>query len=112
MRATVCEVGAEGRAAIGADNRIGPEGAASLAPAVEEMTQLTSLELERAHSRFGRGPGGLRRLGAWCLWCVQLGRLLGLDVLWLGYALKGGRCVRRFARCVLRGGAGGDGCRE
>ena len=29
---------------------------------------------------------------------------LGCDVLWLGYALAGGRCVRRFATCVLRGG--------
>ncbi len=36
----------EGRAAMDAGNRLGREGAASLAPALEKMTQLTSLNLE------------------------------------------------------------------
>ena len=35
----------EGRAAMGAGNYIGREGAASLAPALEKMPQLTSLKL-------------------------------------------------------------------
>ena len=45
LLATVCEVCAEGRAAMGAGNYIGREGAASLAPALEKMPQLTSLKL-------------------------------------------------------------------
>ncbi len=51
MRPTICEVCAEGRAAMDAGNqcyrisKIGPEGAASLAPALEKMPQLTSLDL-------------------------------------------------------------------
>jgi hypothetical protein len=44
VRAVGCAL--EGRAAMDADNRIGREGAASLAPALEKMTQLTSLNLE------------------------------------------------------------------
>jgi hypothetical protein len=69
MRPTDCEVCAEGRAAMDADNRIGPEGAASLAPALEKMTQLTSLYLGGARTRFWarrRGVGGVFFFGAWC----------------------------------------------
>ena len=53
MLATDWEVCAEGRAAMDAGNRIGPEGAASLAPALEKMPQLTSLNLFGARTRFG-----------------------------------------------------------
>ncbi len=52
MRATDCEVCAEGRAAMDAGNRIGPEGAASLAPALERMPLLSSLDLGGARIRF------------------------------------------------------------
>ncbi len=53
MRPTVCEVCVlRGRAAMDADNWIGPEGAASLVPALEKMTQLTSLRLTCALIRF------------------------------------------------------------
>ncbi len=69
MLATDWEVCAEGRAAMDADNGIRPEGAASLAPALEKMTQLTSLALRGAGIRFGRGLGGwgVRVVGA-CRW--------------------------------------------
>jgi hypothetical protein len=40
-----------GRAAMDAGNRIGPEGAASLALALEKMPQLTSLTLRGARIR-------------------------------------------------------------
>ena len=59
MLATDCEVCAEGRAAMDADNELGPEGAASLAPALEKMTQLTFIDLRGARTRFGRGLWGL-----------------------------------------------------
>ena len=36
MRSTVCDLCAEGRAAMDADNEIGPKGAASQAPALEK----------------------------------------------------------------------------
>ncbi len=57
MRATICSVCAEGRAAMDAGNEIGPEGAASLAPALKKMTQLTSLDLGCARILFRRGLG-------------------------------------------------------
>ncbi len=60
MRATVCAVCAEGRAAMDAGNEMGPEGAASLAPALEEMTQLTSLGLRCARIRFWARARGVR----------------------------------------------------
>ncbi len=47
-----------GRAAMDAGNGIGPEGAASLAPALEEMPQLTSLILGGARIRFWARPRG------------------------------------------------------
>jgi hypothetical protein len=58
MLATDCEVCAEGRAAMDADNELGPEGAASLAPALEKMPQLTSLDLRCAGIRFWARPRG------------------------------------------------------
>jgi hypothetical protein len=98
MRPTDCEVCAEGRAAMDADNWIGPEEAASLAPALEKMTQLTSLNLGGAWIRFWarrRGVGGVFFFG-----CVVLGtRLDAMCCAW-GYVLEGGRCGRRFARCA------------
>ncbi len=59
-----------GRAAMDADNDIGPEGAASLAPALEKMPQLTSIGLFGARIRFWarpRGVWGSLSLGA-CRW--------------------------------------------
>jgi hypothetical protein len=97
-----------GGAAMDADNRIGPEGAASLAPALERMPLLSSLQLWGARIRVGRGLGGCGGPGHWC---VPLGYALRCDVVWLGYALEGGRCLGRIARCVLEG-RGGDGCRQ
>ncbi len=41
---------------MNADDRIGPEGVASLAPALEKMPQLTLLELFGARIRFGAKP--------------------------------------------------------
>ncbi len=71
MRATDCEVCAEGRAAMDAGNKLGPEGAASLAPALEKMPQLTSLDLYGARIRFWARPrgvwGGVFFFGA-CRW--------------------------------------------
>ena len=98
----VCEVCAEGRAAMDAGNAMSHAGVALLLPAILTMTQLTSLGFPGRWIRFGRGLGGL---GGSDLWCVLLaGYALGCDVVWLGYALEGRRCVRWFARCVLRGG--------
>ena len=53
---------------------------------------------------FAFGRGGLRGIGVILSLVRAVGYALGCDVVWLGYALEGGRCVRRFARCVLRGG--------
>ncbi len=81
MLVTVCEVCVlRGRAAMDADNEICPEGAASLVPALEKMTQLTSLDLGSALIRFWARPGGwgVRLFGA-CCWvrawmrCVMVG---------------------------------------
>ena len=38
----------------------------------------------------------------------DFGYALGCGVVWLGYALAGGRCGRRIARCVLEGRAAMD----
>ena len=56
MRPTDCEVCAEGRAAMDAANELGPEGAASLAPALEKMPQLTFINLGGAGIRFWARP--------------------------------------------------------
>jgi hypothetical protein len=98
MRATVCEVCAEGRAAMDAGNEMRLEGAASLAPALETMAQLTSLDLGCARIRFWARPRGA--LGVFVSLVGALGYVLGLDVLWLGYALAGRRCLRRLAMCL------------
>ncbi len=63
-----------------ADNEICPEAVASLVPALEKMTQLTSLYLGSALIRFWARPGGwgCRLFGA-CYWvrawmrCVMVG---------------------------------------
>ena len=86
----------------GNGNGIGPEGAASLAPALETMTRLTVLDLGCARIRFWARPSGawgVRVFGAFC-WARA----------WRGCAfcsgtLAGGGCVRRFASGVLRGAA-------
>ena len=96
MLATDCEVGAEGRAAMDAGNEMGPEGAASLAPVLEKMTHLTSLNLGCARARFWARPRGAweaRVFGA-CCWGTCL------DSTWRG----GGTCFRAGDACDgLRG---------
>ena len=82
MRAMVCKVCAEGGGpAMDAGNELGPEGAASLAPALEKMPQLTSLGLTCAGIRFWRGRRGLGGSGALVR---AVGYALGCDVVWLG----------------------------
>ncbi len=67
-----------------AGNFIGPEGAASLAPALEKMTQLTSLDLGGcADWLLGEAFGGL---GGTCLRCVLLGTRL--DAMWCGWGTR------------------------
>jgi hypothetical protein len=109
MRATDCdECVLEGRAAMDAGNGIGPEEMASLAPALEKMPQLTSLDLggARTDSLLGEASGGVW-VGS-CLWVRGVRYALGCGVVWLGCALAGGRCGRRIARCVLEGRAAID----
>jgi hypothetical protein len=69
----------EGRAAMDAGNHLGREGAASLAPALEKMPQLTFIDLRCARTRFWSG-------GWWglCLWVRGVGYALGWDVVWFG----------------------------
>jgi hypothetical protein len=105
MRPTDCDGVLRGGAAMDAGNELGREGAASLAPALEKMPQLTSLSLACARIRFWAKASGLRGSGALVR---AVGYYLGCDVVWLGYALEGGRCLGRFARCVLRGRAAMD----
>jgi hypothetical protein len=76
MLATVCEVGAEGQTAMDAGNDMGPAGAASLAPALEKLTQLTSLDLASARIRVWARLG---RRGSLWLRCVLLRYVLGCD---------------------------------
>ena len=66
-----------------AENRLGPEGAASLAPALEKMPQLTSLNLRCARIRFWARP---QAFGGLFLWCVQLGTRL--DAMWCGWGMR------------------------
>ncbi len=73
---------------------LGPEGAALLAPALEKMTKLTSLDLRGARIRIGRG---LWCLGGSGLWCVVLGTRL--DAMWCGWSTR------------LRAGDAADGWR-
>ena len=94
MLATDCEVCAEGRAAMDAGNEMGPEGAASLAPALEKMTQLTSLNLQGARSRFWARPRGA--------WEARIFSVL------LGTCLDAMRCGWGTG---LRAGDAGDGLR-
>ncbi len=63
LRGVIARCVLRGRAAMDAGNELGPEGAASLAPALERMTQLASLDLEGARIRIGRGTGGLKGPG-------------------------------------------------
>ena len=71
-----------GRAAMDAGNELGPEGAASLAPALEKMPQLTSLDLVGARIRLWARP----RVLGWVLALVRgVGYALGCDVVWLWY---------------------------
>jgi hypothetical protein len=72
-----------GRAAMDAGNQMGPEGAALLAPALEKMTQLTSLDLRGARIRFWARPRGAGGPGRWCV-------LLGtrLDAMWCGWGAR------------------------
>ncbi len=77
MRATDCEVCAEGREAMDAVNRMGPEAAASLAPALEKMTQLTSINLGGARTRFWARRGAF----GFFLWVRGVGYALGCGVL-------------------------------
>ena len=62
--------GLSARNQMGAVNRIGSKGAASLAPALAKMTQLTSLDLSGARIRFWARP---RELG----WFGSLVRAVG-----------------------------------
>ena len=75
-------------------NRMGPEREASLAPALEKMPQLTSLNLGCARIRLLARPSGV--LG-WALWCMLLGTRL--DAMWCGW------------RTRLRAGDAADGLR-
>ena len=74
-----------------AGNRIGPEGAASLVPALEKMPQLTSLVLGGARIRFWARASGAWGVGVFGACCSG--------------TLAGWGCVRRFASGVLRGAA-------
>jgi hypothetical protein len=74
-----------------AGHRIGPKGAASLAPALKKMTQLTSLDLggathdlSCARIRFWATAFG--GFGRPALWCVLLGTRL--DAMWCGWGTR------------------------
>ncbi len=109
MRPTDCEVCAEGRAAMDAVNDIGREGAASLAPALEKMPQLTSLGLGGARIRFLARPRGVW-VGPFSL-VRGVGYALGCGVVWLGVcAMRAGDACDGLRGVCL--GAGGDGCRQ
>ena len=62
-----------------AGNFIGPEGAASLAPALEKMPQLTFIDLGGARIRFWARPRGVwvGRVFRVCCWLIS----------WMGYAV-------------------------
>jgi hypothetical protein len=78
-----------------ADNDIGPEGAASLAPVLEKMPQLTFIDLGGARIRFWARRRGA--FGGLFLWCMVLGTRL--DAVWCGWGMR------------LRAGDAADGLR-
>ena len=77
-RLTSLEISSEG---MDPDSKLGPEGAASLAPALEKMPQLTSLDLRGARIRFWARP---RRAGRFGPLVRAVGYALGCGVVWLG----------------------------
>jgi hypothetical protein len=86
-----------------ADNILEPEGAASLAPALEKMPQLTSLDLGCARIRFWE-----RRLGVWGSFSLVRASwyALGWDGVWLRYDACGraGDACDGLRGVCLRGG--------
>ncbi len=60
-------------------NQLGPEGAASLAPALEKMPQLTSLDLGGG-ARIRARPRGASRAGVLGALVCGVGYALGCDV--------------------------------
>ena len=104
-----------GRAAMDAGNELGPEGAASLAPALEKMLQLTSLELGGARIRVGARPRGAGAVGGGGLGGRGFGACLWL-IAWMRCVVVGVRACRRAMRVtvckVCAEGRGGDGCRQ
>ena len=87
-----------------AGNEIGAAGVASLAPALERMPQLTSLDLSRARIGIGRG---VERLGLWHgAWICAVG--FGCAALWCAERLRAGIIVVRDM-CADRAA---HGCRQ
>jgi hypothetical protein len=85
-----------------AGNELGPEEMASLVPALEKMTQLTSLGLSCARIRFWarpRGVGGVFFFGAWC-WVRAWMRCAVLEV----RALRAGDASDGLRGVCLSGG--------
>ena len=78
-----------------AGNEIGDAGMASLAPALERMPQLTSLDLSCARIGIGRG---VERLGLASAWICAV-------VVGWPERLRAGFCGQRLATCARRGGA-------
>ncbi len=70
LRDVIARCVLRGRAAMDAVNGIGPEAATSLAPALEKMPQLTSLDLDGARIRFWARPPVLWWVGSFdaCCW--------------------------------------------
>jgi hypothetical protein len=79
---TIARCVLEGRAAMDAGNYIGREGAASLAPALDKMPQLTSLYLGRARIRFWARARGVGGSFSWVR--AVVGYALGWDVVVVG----------------------------
>jgi hypothetical protein len=101
-----------GGAAMDADNGIGREGAASLAPALEKMPQLTSLGLSGARIRFwAKASGGWGGPGHWC---VLLGTRLDAMWLWCGWGtrLRAGDAADGLRGVCVRSGAAMDAGNE
>jgi hypothetical protein len=81
-----------------AENDIGPEGVASLVPALEKMPQLTSLDISRAWIGFGlERRCHLGCSGAFVLYCLR-------DLVVRPFVVAvGAICGRRCATCVHEG---------